>query len=186
MSLREEILATCFSRYEGEFADGDQANNKLDMEKIYDNPELFEEVTLRLGQVAMEHDPEFIVGVPDGATRLADAVASYCGLFSAHLRRTGSNKDKVEFKDNFLDGKVICGSLSRGVLVEDVFNKFTSTNRVLAVPELSERIVAVEAIWDRGSDPRSKPDVPARALIKEHVPSILPADSRFWGFAANG
>lgn len=186
MDFREEILATCLSRYEGKFAGGDRANNKLDMERIYDNPELFEEVVKKLGQAAMEHDPEFVVGVPDGAIRLADAVALRCDLYSVHLKKTGSDKGKVEFKDSFVDGEVMCGSLRRGVLIEDVFNTFTSTRRVLAIPELSKKVVAAEAIWDRGNDPRDEPDIPTRALIKEPIPSILPTDSRLWSFAVNG
>ena len=183
MDLREEFLRTCFEPFDGEFASGKKANNKIEAENIYDHNELFEAIALRLGQAVLEHNPEFVVGVPDGATKLADAVALRCDLQAVHLKRTGPNREKMEFKDNFLDREVICRPLSRGVLIEDVFNEFTNTRKSLAIPELSERIVAVVGILDRGPRRRQEPAVPCRALIRKRIPNELWRYSRMWKYA---
>lgn len=179
LNLRQEVLKTCFGRDDTYFSSGAKANNKLDIELLQDNEELKQIVVQGLSKFVLGHNPEFVVGVPDGATWLADAVATRTGLHCVHLKR---NKAQTEFATD-VDRDLICEPLSRGVLIEDVFNKFTQTRRALVIPELKARIVAVEAVFDRGTLPRQNPSKPHHALLKEHIPAQLPEDSELWQFA---
>lgn len=181
MNLRHEILKNCFGRYEGAHASGEGANNKLDLERIKDNQDLTDFVVRALSKNVLEHNPEFVVGVPDGATWLAGKVARRADLYLVHLKREGKDRTAVRF-ETWADKDAICEPLSRGVLIEDVFNRFTNTIRSLAIPEINKRIVAAEAIWDRGVQPRKELYLPHRALIEEPIPAVLPEDSELWRY----
>lgn len=183
MNLRERILETCFSAHEGEFAGGEAANNKLNLELIRGDHKLTGFIIQALSKNALEHNPEFVVGVPDGATWLADKIALRCGLYSVHLKKNEQDGTKLEFAHDSVDREMTCEPLSRGVLVEDVFNRFTSTRRALAIPVIRDRVVAAEGIWDRGCEPRETPDLPIRALVEYPIPAMLPDSSALWAFA---
>lgn len=187
MEFREAILRTCFESYEGEFAAGATANNKLDIEKLSQNSELEDKVISALCRNVLEHNPEFVTGVPRGGTDLAVAVAKRIyrasrDIYPVYLKK---GEGTVDFED-WVDKEAICKPLSRGVLIEDVLNTGSSTKQALAIPELGERIVAVEAVWDRGEGVRSLLGVPGRALVSEPIPAILPDDSELWEFAPGG
>lgn len=182
-SMREQVLRQCFDRYDGQFASEDYANNKLDGELIKDNPPLRSMVGRRLGKRVMKHNPEFVVAVPYGADWEAADVGEQKDLPVVRLKRNSLDKNRFEFKS--LGDKALCMTLDIGVLLEDVFSKFTNTRRCLAIPELGNRIVAVEAVWDRGfPEEREELEIPHDALITEPIPRMLPEDSLYWKYAA--
>jgi hypothetical protein len=179
-NVRDRLLSVCLERHEGRFASGQKANNKLDLEKLANDPELEQFVVESLAGRVLEHAPEFVVGIPDGATQLAGKVAVNSGLYLAHLKKNDQDPNKFEFA-SWADEEAICEPLNRGVLIEDVFNRFTNTRRALAIPLLAKRIVAVEAIWDRGLPAyREQLDIPCGSIISEHIPDQLPDDSDLW------
>jgi orotate phosphoribosyltransferase len=180
--LQHELLSTCFDRFEGTLASGRRANNKLYCERISDNPELEALVVKGLARAVSAHNPEFVVGVPSGATKLADKVAAECEIYSVFLDK--DEDGNMDFKTS-VDKEAICMPLHRGVLIDDVLNWFTRTKQALQIPELGQRIVAVEAIIDRGNDnKRASLPVPHSALLKVDIPEELPEDSPLWRYAS--
>jgi len=177
--LRERILRSSFELFPLgiRFASGKLANNKLDLEHIQRDKALRAMIVRRLGQRVLEHSPDAIVAVPDGANWIAKDIADqYDELTLIRLKRNQQNRDVISFQT--AADRVLCGLSERAVLLEDAINEFTSTQRVAAIPEIGKIIVAEEAIWDRG-DPteRIEPEFPYRALITEPIPLQLPAES---------
>jgi hypothetical protein len=182
MTIRERILATCFDRYEGTFANGETANNKLDGEKAQYNHVLRPMITRRLAKLVLRHNPDFVVAVPTGANWLARDIAEQHDLALVRLRRDPRNRERMEFYGS--GDKEACEAYERGVLLEDVINRFTNTHRALRIPLLRQKIVAEAAIWDRGpKEDREEPGFPYEALIDEPIPALLPADSSLWEYA---
>lgn len=176
--LRKQILEACFELHETPitFAGGQPANNKLDAERLEHNRELRRQVVPAMGILALEYDPEFIIGVPNGATWLGDAIAAEINCYPAHLKRLADGS--MDYESQQVDWEMVVSPLTRGVLVKDVFNRFTNTRRALAVPELAPRIAGIIAVWDRGVDhpDRQPPSQPHQALISEHIPEVLPLE----------
>lgn len=182
MMVRERILTTCFDRYDGTFANGEVANNKLDGERAQYNHVLRPMIVRRMGKLVLRHKPGFVTAVPAGANWIARDVSEQYDLALVRLRRDPRKPGRIVF-DSPKD-KEICESHGRGVLIEDVINRFTNTHRVLQIPALKQRIVAEVAMWDRGpKGDREEPDFPHEALIDEPIPALLQDDSPLWEFA---
>ncbi len=178
--LREAILKTCLKKCDTRFADGEQANNKLDLEEIADNPLLREQVGKQIALLAKKYNPDLVVGVPQGANWLAADVADYLKIQKVLLRKNPETK-VVSFANE--EDKIRCEKSSRIVVIEDVFNKYTSTRRVLALLPASSQAVAAIAIWDRGVENKREPlSVESKALIAFHISAQLPEDSNLWKY----
>jgi orotate phosphoribosyltransferase len=185
MALREEILDTCFEIHpQGiTFASGKRANNKLELERIFKQPELKSKVVTALAQLAMKFKPGFVVGVPNGATPWAEAVREELDIdYIVYLDAQEDLRGRkvMRFRNEFLDRHQLVRHLQDGVMIEDALNEHTSVRQALALPDLGKRkkIEAVVAIWDRGL-PSLRPPlwIPHEALITEHIPNILPEAS---------
>lgn len=171
------LLAACLQPYEGTFAGGQQANNKLDCEILETHPTLREAVVKSMMSAVMRHKPDFVVGVPRGATWLAEAVAEEQDIPVVRLDYRQGDPEKHMFYKTVNDAHRSV-TYERGVLVEDVFNRFTNTRRALAVAGLAVRIVAAEAIVDRGyPDERQALPIPASARIVRPIPAVITPDS---------
>lgn len=183
LRLREPILERCFQRYDGPpFASGETANNKINIEKIQDDLLLRGRIIRTLGKKVMAHNPTFVSAVPNGANWIAEDITEYYNIPFVRLKRNIEDPTKFEF--NSREDRELCQSLDDGVLIEDVINKFTNTRRALAIPSIGKRIVAVEAILDRGlPSERTEPGIPYNALITNPIPAILPPDSPLWVYA---
>ena len=180
-TLRNQLLSTCLKRYCGHFANGEQANNKIHIECIADHPELRETVVNQLGNLAISYEPDFVAGVPSGGNWLAKDIAARFGIECISLKRGDNLQRSMDF-DTELDREK-CLQVNSGVLIEDLIRKFTNTRKVLAIPEIGERIVAEVAVFDRELDiGREDPGIPVRALVKEYIPPLLPDDSPLWEF----
>lgn len=173
--VRKQILEICFELPETPitFAAGQSANNKLDAERIEHNRGLRDLIVPAMGDLALEYRPDFVIGVPNGATWLSDAIAVEIDCYPAHLKRVEDGS--MDYESESIDWELVVSPLTRGVLVEDVFNRFTNTRRALAVPRLAPKIAGVIAVWDRGVDhpDRQAPSQPHQALISEHIPETL-------------
>ena len=196
-NLRDEFFAATFAHYEGMFAGGQLANNKFRVEESLNrNGQPDPHALLRARIVSrMSHQirwgslrhpdrkTDFILPVPDGAVWLGRMVARSLGIVCIETQRSPEDRNIFQLARPYtaeeLDG------LIRGVAVEDVFNRFTNTRRTMAIDELGSRVVAAQAIIDRG-DPsiRVALEVPHYALITEQVPDMLPADSPLWRLAS--
>jgi orotate phosphoribosyltransferase len=175
LHIRKRILENYFEVHDTPItlAANQQANNKLDLAPIEHDQSLRGLIIPALGDLVLQHEPEFVIGVPTGGTWLADAVANEINCYSAHLKR--DEQRNMSYEDQEVDWGMTVSSLSRGVLVEDVFNRFTSTRQALAVPGLNERVVAIIGIWDRGvgHTDRQAPAQPHQALITDHIDEMM-------------
>lgn len=176
--LREGILQKCFRREDTLFSSGETANNKINMELLVSNSDLTDEVVRRLGRLVSREAADFVVGVPNGANWLAELVADRTRM---HLMLLHSDADKtISFEDSA--SRVLAErSGLRGVLVEDVFNRFTATRRVLDFEPVGANIVSAVSVWDRG-DPSKRQDleIPYASLITEHIPEHVLPESELW------
>ena len=164
---------------------GDQiANNKFDLgyEQLKKHPALLQEVLDGLCELAESCDPqpEFTVGVPDGATELAGRVALEMGIYCVHLTYLDETKERIIYKNEIDENTVEC--LDSGVIIEDVLNRRTSTSKVLDVPKLEPKVSTVLAILDRAD--RNTPDTdvldinkPIKSLVTVSVPAQLDMQS---------
>lgn len=179
-SVKEAILKTCFSKVDTTFAGGKRANNKLDLELILDNPTLRKRVGRSIAHLAQTYNPDLVVGVPDGANWLAGDIANYLGINQISL-----NKDPETKSISFASDKdaLLCAGALRVLVAEDVFNEYTSTRKVLAIPQIGKRAVAAIGIWDRGLEAERQPIViETKSLVSFHIPSQLPGDSGLWEY----
>lgn len=180
--IEEDIFSACLRPYAGNFAGGQQANNKLECEILEHHPVLREVVVDQMGLAVMRHEPDFVVGIPRGATWLAKAIAKEKGLAVVRLDYESEDPQKNMYFYSAADEEV-CRNGSRGVIVEDVFNRFTNTRRALAIEGLASRIVAAEAIIDRGdTSSRKELLIATDARIKKHIPSMLTPGSALWKY----
>lgn len=185
--IRKKLLEQYFHLYEGEpitLSAGDKANNKLDLEPMSQDASMRELVIPALGGMVMKHNPDFVVGVPNGATWLAGAVAVETGCNVANLVKDGDGS--IDYEDSYIDREVVSASLRGGVLIEDVTRTLKNVRRALEVPDLSAKITAVVTVWDRNpySMRRLMPAQPLEALISEHIPEILPDNAALVRHAA--
>lgn len=180
-NFQKSILKTCFLKCETRFASGQKANNKLDLERIATDPHLRKKVVEEIASITKVYNPDFVVGVPQGANWLAADVAFRLDIQKVVLSKNPST-NTMSFATN--EDKLKCQKLSHGIIIEDVFSRYTNTRRVLKIPQVANRIVAAISIWDRGLDNGREPlSIKAESLIKLNIPSWLSADSELWRYA---
>lgn len=158
------------------FASGDKANNHLSIERLFEHPLQLETILHRLGDVALRFEPDLLVGVPTGGEKLAERLsdAKYVGVPIAHLVKVENQPGKKTFGYRTPDDLDLVMSADRLVVVEDFFNKLTSTRGVLEVPGIAERAQAAVGVWDRGFHPsRDTLPIPVEALVTEYIPKFL-------------
>lgn len=179
LELRRGILASCFDKYNGTYASGVAANNKLDLEALGYYLELEALAVNGLTELVRPYKPDLIVPVPDGANRLGRQIAMALGIDAMILRKDSVTKE-ITMKPG---AEQIFAAAKRIVVVEDVLNQRTTTSRVLALPWIGERTQAVVGVWDRG-DPAARPTlaVPVQSLVEEFIPAELPQDSEYWSY----
>ncbi|HVV25724.1 MAG TPA: hypothetical protein VHC21_01700 [Candidatus Saccharimonadales bacterium] len=170
-SLRETVLRLTFDRYEGTFAGGQPANNKLDLERIAHVPGLRAQIVYGLAELAQPHRPDLIVGVPHGGDWLATDLAWQLGIRALLL-----DKDEHKAFHYQKGGEQMVARSERVVGVDDLFNRRTSIRKVQALNGLAERMVAAVAVWDRNPAMKPRLPLPHEALIEEAIPDMLPAD----------
>ena len=178
--LREGILHECLIKEDTLFASGEPADNKLDIERLDSNSDFTSEVVRRLGRKVLEEAPDFVVGVPNGANWLAKEVKE----LTPKLNLVVLNKDldgNISFADKRSGYIALHGF--RGVIVEDVFNRFTSTRKVLDLEPLGSKIVSAVSVWDRGNPAdRTELEIPHTSLVTEYIPEQLGSHSELWKY----
>jgi hypothetical protein len=181
----EELLDIGFSRYEGTFADGQSANNKLDLsyQRLVEYPHLFRRVIIGLCELAEPYKPEFTIGNPDGATGLAGAVALEMDIHCLHLAKNPVSRE-ISFATSI--DKYSLTVLDRGVGVEDILNRRSTTERVLRLPGIFDKVVAIVGVFDRGIEGEVKEiSKPVHSLVKQPIPAVLPEESLLWKYTQN-
>ena len=177
--LREDFYRACFKPYEGKFASGKQANNKIDAEQVRTNPVLRDRVAQAVAQKAKQFNPDMLMAIPDGGNWLAIDVAWLLGCAVLLLHKDQQTK---EFSYNFGDQEA-CSTSRRLVLVDDIFNDLTNVRKTLELPGVQERASGAVAIVDRGDPHKRLPvNLMIDAAIHDNIPPILPAKSAYWKY----
>jgi len=174
LELREQLLAIGFGRYNGPHASGEQANNKLELgyPTLAKYPEVLERVVAGICDYAEPYEPEFVVGVPHGATGLAAKVASQMDLYYIQLDKSEGEITYAQQTDG--DNMQF---LSQGIMVEDVLNRLTNTARALRLRAMAPKIAAVIGVFDRGMLGRREPiEQPIHSLVSLPIGAQLPTD----------
>lgn len=166
--LKKVIWDECFSVGETKtYASGRQGNNKLDIEICKEIYGVRQDIKQLLGRIAGRYEPEFIVGVPNGANWLAYDVASYLGVPFVKLQKYDDGSIDIHCQRSAANAY----SHKSCVVVEDVFNQFTNTRKTLAVPPIGKKTQAVIGVWDRGDAVvRQELNVPVHSLIRHYIP----------------
>jgi orotate phosphoribosyltransferase len=185
--LARPLLQVGFRRYEGEFASGQQSNNKLELDyrRLSQYPELLGQVTMRLCELVEPYDLDFVIGVPDGAIGLATRVAQELDLYNPWLK-----KDKVTGKFSYateVDRDSVINYLSRGALIEDVLNLGTNTRKALQVEGLNAKVQVIAAVFNRGKESwrkHSPIEQPTLSVAGQPIRPKLWRYSRLWQYAS--
>jgi hypothetical protein len=189
--LLEPLLDLGFRRAETVFAGGKRANNKLELDDtaLEQDDWLKETVVEALGAMALEYDPEFIIGVPDGATKLGIRVAKSVSRLTDHvvipitLRKqitSGQRYFHYQTQQDF-NSVLAC---RRCVIVEDVTNEFTSINKTLNIPGLRTKVNGVLSIFHRGTpEARARLDIPSASVVERYIPPMLEPEDTLWQHA---
>lgn len=91
-------------------------------------------------------------------------------------------KDEAKNFGYFSGGAERVALSQRLVIVDDLMNRRTNTNKVLALPWVPERAVAAVAIFDRNPDMKSALPISQYAWFEEYIAEELPDSDPHWGF----
>jgi hypothetical protein len=186
--LLEPLLDLGFKRQDTIFSGGKTANNKLhlDDETLEKDNWLKEQVVQTLGKIALEFQPDFIAGIPKGASKLGIRVAKEVSRHSEHIVKPVALRKKEYGDLKFFDYEsqhdfntvLAC---QRGIIVDDISNEFTNTRKVLSIPGLRQKTVAVLSIFHRGpAEARESLEVPSLSVVEHYIPPQLEQDSLLW------
>ncbi len=186
-TIGQDLFGLGFDRWDGEFANGESANNKLSIDHyvLKKDPELYRRVVRRMCELAEPYRPTFFIGVPNGATGIAATVAQEYG---AHLLNP---TPKLEKDDNTKvmsyadwDSSRIVRSCGTGIIIDDVFRTGSSIEKALALPHMAGKIMAGICVFDRSvPDNRLELPIQIHAVAQEPIPIMLSEDSALWRFA---
>lgn len=181
----ETILgAGVLQRGEFTFSDGTTADNKLDMDLLFEprNRDRLHVVLAGLGRVASLYQAEALWSVPPHSDELALAIGQVLRLPVIEMWRTRGQKDSwiyvpKDFEDEAAEVNL---AASRVVGIKDVSSSFASIEECLQSPEIRSRTKAVAVIWARGMDPEDS-DVwdlgpHLHSLVYEPVPQRMSDD----------
>lgn len=169
---------------EREWASGTVANNKLDMDHVYADEGLREEIVAKLGELALPLNPKVIVPLPEGANKWGEALGEKLDL-PVRLLKTlekGPNLRKYKFKRPLWTPKP-----KDALILDDIFNYGTSLNGVMdmrCVQEYEVTIAGFLAIWDRSPDNLPKrSNLKQLSVVRKHIPEIITETSEFQKYA---
>jgi orotate phosphoribosyltransferase len=185
--LRRPILESCLITGNFQFAGGDEANNKLDLERAQSIPELAGRITDRLCELAEPYQPTVLVGLPNGATGWAERMSEEMKLPVLYLKKELVVPGQKTFSlrsshdRQYVDGKPD----ARLLVIEDAGSKLTSFRGALeSVPYIGKNALGLVGIWRRFPPQVDKPDPkPTRWIINEYIPLNLSKRSRYRQYA---
>lgn len=189
--LTEELLSIGLVRSEGViYSNGEPGNNIIDIDhaKLKKHPAIYKKVVTRICKLAEPYKPEFFIGIPDGATEIAETAAKEYGIpvfeFNPRLVKCDPITRKMGYADAL--GRVIVQSLGSGVIIDDVFRKGSNLLKALEVPKLADNLALSVSVYDR-SMPNTELVIPEHidvvSVAGRPVPTMLEDDSALWQYA---
>lgn len=169
------------------FASGEQANNKLEMDRLFlpENYRQLEKVTAALAKIAVGANPDLLCGVPSGGQDLAVIVGQ---ILRVPVISIDKNEALIPGEKNFhytleKDQQMVAAA-SRAVLIEDVTTSITSIGGVLKLDGLAEKTCRIVAVWRRGkpSEERLLPLPPGSLhwIIQQSIPNQITKKYHFY------
>ncbi len=180
-SLHRALLWEGFELVDTQFAGGQSANNKLllDYDKVKQNKRLYSWVLGGLCNVIEPYKPDFVAGMPNGATGYAEAVGTRLGIEVVRLAKVEKTKQIVFASE---EDRETAELGEHGVAVEDVMNRRTTLKK--GIDLLGDKVFLAVGIFDRGM-PGECLDlgVPIESLAQEPIPAMLPRRHELRRFA---
>lgn len=185
--LRDELLHALLVPYGGSFKSGQQANNKLEFDRIYtpEYKELRNKVAAAFGHLIRHYilpspyanNGDALIPVPTGANRIGKLVARSLGMTYIQADK---DPDTREFSLR-PEAEQALESCRNIVLLEDVPNGLNSLREMSALPQIQEKLIGAVGCFDRG-DRRGRPAFePAyEAIVQDYIPAQIPVNSELW------
>ncbi len=189
--LTEELLSIGLRREEGViYSNGEQGNNIIDIDhaKLKKHPDTYKKVVTRICRLAEPYKPEFFIGIPDGATEIAETAAREYGIPVYEFNPRLIKHDPVTRKMAYVNAlsRVIVQGLGSGVIIDDVLRKGSNLLEALEVPRLADNLVLSVSVYDRsmlGDDPVLPSHIDVVSVGGRPVPTMLEDDSVLWQYA---
>ena len=179
------MTSGAFDHYDGTFAGGQEANNKVDADILYKDPETRAKIVNGLAELAVEFKPDLIVPIPHGADKWGEALAHELGdIPVSRLKKIESAPGfkNTDFKNELSQGRV--NRSKRLLLVEDFCNRWTSTRGGLFIPSVRRKAVGLVGIGYRGTpDNRVAAPIKSKFLWEHRIPDILEDNDPLWEYA---
>jgi hypothetical protein len=176
--LTNRLMAIGLERGDFITAAGQPANTKLiiDSDRLEQYPDIRDEVVTGIANITKELDfePEWVAGIPTGATKLATWVCHELGVEYQPV----FTKDKTGNLDfaTQLDEEMI-QDLGDGLVVDDVATAWSSIRKMLTLPGMFQRTKAFIPVFDRfDGDFRGGLPVQYHPLCTQPIP-LLQADA---------
>ena len=158
------------------FADGDHAEEKLEMDNLWKHPESLRIILDGLAEAEELPEADIIMGVPEGGQRLADAVGPNIGVPVVSLVRIPGGA-KQDFTFATASDEYLARSATSVRIYEDVVSTLSSVAGVVKLLDPQSQEINVLAIWRRGEvKEKYRQGVTDFYLIEEEVESFPPEE----------
>lgn len=176
--LRDTILACgVFQKGEITYSNGQVGNNKLEMDKLWQNPEQARQVLHKMGELATGLGADCLIGIPNGALVWGEALSQSTGIPHANLQKLRAEQGDSRFAYRSSGQKRHILEHERIVIVEDVSRTHSNFRHIVQLSGLREKIVGLVSIWHRGErkydeDLRTL-KIPFLYIVDEYIPEII-------------
>jgi orotate phosphoribosyltransferase len=161
----------------GEFytaTDGIPFNTKVNLDVMYEDPELFEDISATIAKRLKKHKPEIVIPVPDGANRLGKKIGEILAVEAVIIRWANKEYGNLGYLSTADCLKVQdAGSVA---IVEDVSRTDTSMSKVANLIMMTDKRKSLvgAVVWDRDPLAQKNSYFPVERYINRYVPLNSP------------
>lgn len=174
--LREHILNNYFKYHGKPLSNGDFSDNKLDLESL-EHSHMAGVAINGLAERVKPHQPDLVIGIPEGANWLGKALAWRLGAGTLRL-----DKDEQGRIDYFPGGLEVVEAANAIAIADDVRRTDSNLRKVLALEAMADTTVVSVAIWDRNPELPGVEGIEQQAVIEEYIPLEIASDHPLAGY----
>lgn len=171
------LKAGVLSLGEFTYASGQEANNKLDMERLLLYREYRTPLLKSMALLAIRNPQtiEAIIGIPRGGAKFAQKVGLLAGIRVIEMEKGENDLGNPVFNYRSRADRVAAESVDSIAIMEDVTTTRSSEALLYAQhPEIRERAEVCITGWDRSTPGKKLPlSVPLEPVIQEPIPYDL-------------
>lgn len=147
--------------------DGILANCKVEMDVMYQDQSLTDQIAENLANRLEKYKPEVIIPVPRGANRLGQVIGAIMGVKCVLICWTDKEAKQLDYLD-----KVTAAYAQRAKSVAIVEDVSTTDGSMATVAGFlgGEKDYIGAVVWDRDPKTNKKSTFPVERLIKKYVP----------------